>query len=129
MSMKCLECNENESLKGSAFCKSCKKKRDEIWNTCKTCGVKDGEHPSNWVMDSECRICRKKREDELDFAEAEENGTITRDDSIMCPHCGYVNEEVFEEHDSKSWTCPNCEKESDLSVEYTTHFTTTKTEE
>ena len=55
------------------------------------------------------------------------DGKITRDDDIMCPYCGYVVDSIDGEmHSSSTWECPECEKESDLSVDYTAHFTTTK---
>lgn len=125
--MKCVDCNEKEAETGSVFCKDCKKKRDDVWNTCKHCGTKDGKDKSNYVMNSCCRNCRDKIDKKIDFNNAKKDGYITRDESIMCPYCGYVVDiDTHEYHDSKEFECPECDKESELSVEYTAHFTTTK---
>ncbi|KKN97040.1 hypothetical protein LCGC14_0159970 [marine sediment metagenome] len=81
-------------------------------------------------MDGCCQVCREKREDESDFEEAKKEGKITRNDSIMCPYCGYVLEnDSWEYNDSKEFDCPECDKKSELSVEYTPHYTTTKIDE
>ena len=109
-----------------------KEEFDKRWNTCRYCGIttedieKDKQF-GNWVIDGECRICRDKKEKESDFEEAKREGSITRDDSIMCPYCGYVDDEIEgEQHNCSTFDCPECEKESNLEVEYTSHFTTTK---
>ncbi len=97
--MKCIKCNEKESIE-------------------------------DWVMDSYCRECRKNIENKIDFDSAEEDGYIRRDDSIMCPYCGYVLENDSWEYDgSKEFDCPECDKKSELSVEYTPYYTTTKIDE
>jgi len=124
--MKCIKCEEKESIKESSFCQKCMTIRDDKWNTCRHCGIKDKEETSNWVMNSCCRKCNDKIDKKIDFNSAKEDGYITRDESIMCPYCGYVDDDISECHDSKSFECPECEKESELSVEYTAHFTTTK---
>ncbi len=127
--MKCIECNEKESEEESGWCTECKKKRDEIWNTCKHCGAKDKENKDNYVINSCCSNCSDKIDKKIDFKSAQEDGCVTRDESIMCPYCGYVLDiDTQEYHDSKEFDCPECEKKSDLSVEYTTHWTTTKKE-
>jgi len=114
-----------------------KEERDREWETCRHCGItktkikelkeQTGKYSSNYVMDGQCKECRNKKENESDFEEAELNGTIRRDDSIMCPYCGYVDDEIEgEQHNCSTFDCPECEKESNLEVEYTSHFTTTK---
>lgn len=107
---------------------------DDVWYTCKACGFKDRKiNPSItsyrvWVIDGECNICRNKRIDAQDFAEAQRDGTISRDNEIMCPYCGDVNEDSWEYSKHHTYTCPNCDEESDLEVEYTANYTTTKRE-
>lgn len=99
---------------------------DKRWKTCATCGTVDGQDKSNYVYSGKCRKCRESSDNAYDFKQAQENGSIRRDDSIMCPYCGHVLTDVFEEHNSKTFTCGKCERDSDLDVEYTVHFTTTK---
>lgn len=102
---------------------------DNKWHTCWVCGYDDRTKTdkNKYCMSGICNVCRKKRDREYDFKQGQEHGSCTRDDEIMCPYCGYVqDQDVFEMHDSTSFTCPECDKESDLDKEYTTHFTTTK---
>ena len=129
--MKCLDCNTNESTEESCWCDNCKKIRDDKWKTCRYCGHKeDSVRDNNWVMDSECRKCRKKNKDAYDFKEAQKDGRVRRDDSIMCPYCGYILEDdIYEYTRDSTFTCPECEKKSDMSVESTMHFTTSKVED
>jgi len=125
--MKCVDCNEKEALTNSGFCEECKKKRDDKWHTCRFCGVKDGEEKYNFVFMSCCERCRKKNEDKSDFEEAEKEGKITREDSIMCPYCGDVQtNDIYAYNNSDTYQCPECDKESDLSIEVTYHYTTRK---
>ena len=77
-----------------------------------------------------CNKCRTDRERKQEFEYSKKEGKATRDDEIMCPYCGYVDTtDIWECHNSKSFECPECEKESELSVEYTAHFTTYKKDE
>jgi hypothetical protein len=99
------------------------------WHTCKHCGIKNGEDISNWVFSYECRKCREKRENEQDFEESKKEGEITRDNSIMCCYCGYVDyDECYEYNNNDTWTCPECEKQHGLLVDFTTHYKTYKKE-
>jgi DNA-directed RNA polymerase subunit RPC12/RpoP len=128
-----MECGKEESLVGSGFCNSCNKVRDDKWHTCKHCGHKEerneGKFDCNWVIDSCCKKCRDKIKNESDFKEAQEDGKITRDNSIMCPYCGYIDEyDIYDYKDSNKYRCSECNKESSLSVEYTVHYTTEKVE-
>ena len=125
--MKCLECNNKESIGTSCYCEGCKAKKEKEWSTCRKCGAVDGEDKSNYVHSSLCKKCTDKRESELDFEHAKENDYVTREESIMCPYCGYVEDmDIQEYHNCKSFNCPECEKESSLEIEYTSHFTTSK---
>ena len=112
---------------------------DKRWYTCRKCGItkedliknkeKTGKFQSNYVSDGMCRICREIKENTDDFEEAKRTGAITRDESIMCPYCGFILDiDLFEYHNDSNFSCPKCDKDSDLTVEYTAHFTTTKKE-
>ena len=114
-----------------------KQELDKEWNTCRYCGItkekiqeqkeNSDKYIYNYVMNGECNICRDKRKDKSDFEEAKKEGEITRDDSIMCLYCGYVQEDdVYEYANSSEWNCPECNKDSKLSIESTMHFTTSK---
>ena len=137
---KCVECGSTDikedacvtcGLTGQKIEREMKERYDKNWKTCKHCGVKDGEVKGNYVMDGSCRKCRERIDREFDFNYSKENGgSIRRDDDIMCPYCGYVLEDdTYEYHNDKSFDCPECGKTSDLEVEYTTHFTTSKRED
>lgn len=103
---------------------------EDKFHTCRHCGIKDGEDTSNWVILNECRKCRQRREDESDYEEAKESGKVMRNGSIMCPYCGYVQtDDVYEWDRHTEWVCPACDKKSDLAVDYTVHFTTSRREE
>lgn len=111
---------------------------EKRWNTCRYCGItkerlkelkeQTGKCQSNYVMDGICRTCREKKQDESDFEEAKKDGEITRDESIMCPYCGFVVDNDLGEYneDDSLFDCPECDQKSELYIEYTTHFTTKK---
>lgn len=127
--MKCFQCNIKEAVINSCFCEDCKKEKDRDWKTCRICGIFDNDNlKHNYVINSICRDCREKKENKEDFDEACINGEITRDNNIMCPYCGNVNEDSWEYNDCDKYTCGNCDRTSELSVEYTTHYTTKKKE-
>lgn len=101
--------------------------RENRWHTCKHCGYDDRTKTDryNFVMDGCCRKCRTRISREVEFKNSD--GSCKRDDEIMCPYCGYVEEDdCYESNNSKSWDCPECGKTADLDVEYTTHYRTTK---
>lgn len=100
-------------------------------NTCKDCGFQDEEltgikNHNQYVIGGICNKCTKKRDIAYDFNEAKENGRVSRDKEIMCPYCGEVDSDSWEHNDSSTYTCPHCDEESDLEVEYTANYTTTK---
>lgn len=110
---------------------------DKEWGTCKHCGItKEGitikkaastSYYYNYVMNGQCKICKDKKDREYDFKEASRDGSITREESIMCPYCGdVVEDDLSELHGDTKFTCYECDKESDLSVEYSASYTTTK---
>ena len=113
-----------------------KEEFDKKWCTCKHCGItkqdiekqrKEGKYSHNYVMCGCCDVCKEKIQDKEDFEEAQDTGSVTRDDSIMCPYCGYVKEsDVYEYNDDTSFECPECGKESELTIEATFHYTTKK---
>lgn len=104
-----------------------KEEMDRDWNTCRHCGIVDGQEKYNYVIMGCCRNCRIKIDNKIDFDSAQQDGYIRRDSSIMCPHCGYViSVDAWEYDEHSEFDCPNCDKKSSLSVEYTTHYTTTK---
>lgn len=83
-----------------------------------------------WIKeDGYCLCCKFEKEKiqdrERDKKTALEDGSITRDNEIMCPYCGYVEEDSCDYHNSSLFHCYECEKESELSIDYTPHFTTT----
>ena len=120
--------------KDCIFCDPIKyEERQTKWNTCRICGYDERTKTDKqkYVMNGLCNKCREKEDRKYDFKNyAEKEGRVTRDDEIMCPYCGFVLEDdVFEYHDTSTFQCPECDKKSDLSVEYTAHFTTSKIEE
>jgi len=130
--MKCIKCNEVEITDGIT-CQDCEKKSQEEfnrkWETCRSCGIKKGEKSDNYVIAGKCRECKEAETNKSDFEDAERNGSISRDNSIMCPYCGDVDSDSWEHNDDNEYTCQSCNKTSDLSVEYTPNYTTTKREE
>jgi len=109
---------------------------DDEWYTCRTCGVtqeqidnkrKSREYIHNYVLDGKCHVCRDKEDIAYDFATAKKEGEVTRDDSIMCPYCGdVISDDLYDYHEDRVYECEECGKTSDLSVDYTVHFTTVK---
>jgi len=104
-----------------------------LLNTCRHCGFKDEaltgiKNYHQFVIGGICNKCTKKRDIVYDFNEAKENGRISRDNEIMCPYCGYVDSDSWEHNDSSTYNCPECGEESELNVEYTANYTTTKKE-
>jgi len=109
------------------------------WDTCRLCGVtkekleqqrkETGIWSDNYVMNGMCGVCRTEEKDRRDYKAAQEEGHITRDNNIMCPYCGHVREDdIAELHRNNTYDCYECDKESDLEIEYTAHYTTTKKE-
>jgi hypothetical protein len=121
--------------KGCLWCdEEYAKKRDTEWHTCKYCGYDDRDESKKirgkWCMDGVCNACRLKKEREREMHYAKEEGKTTREDEILCPYCGFAEtDELYDYRDGDDWTCPECDKKCDLSVEVTYTFTASKKEE
>lgn len=102
-----------EDIKQLAICPICKKEENKYWIE------KDG-------MCIWCRFkAQQQKENEEDKKQALSDGKISRDNSIMCPYCGEIFEDDTNElRNSDKFECYECEKVSNLSVDFTVHYTT-----
>mgnify|MGYP000318396162 CR=1 FL=1 len=53
-------------------------------------------------------------------------GATELTDEIICPYCGYAEDDSYEYTDYHEYTCPNCDETSDLSVMVEINYSTYK---
>lgn len=77
------------------------------------------------VLCLNCRI-KENRQDDIrrESKYIVENGEGSSELGIICPYCGYCDEDFDygEDCNAKTWTCYECEKEFDLEIDWTPRF-------
>lgn len=98
-------------------CNSCHKQEDKYW-TDKYGGI--------------CYWCNKKIVDEKwknqTITETIKKGKSYNEDIIICPYCGYENDES-DLHETTDIYCGDCGKEFHLEVEWSASYSTSKIED